>query len=271
MTVTVTSLASGSSGNALLVQAAGAALLVDCGLPQRTIERQLRYAGMEPASLTAILLTHEHSDHACSAGPLARRWGLPVVCNSPTRTALAAHLDGVAVEELEAGGSGRIGPFLVTSFLLPHDAAAPVGYLLDAGGCKIGLAVDLGSWGETVVEGLRPADLLVVEANHDREKLLASPYPWGIRQRIMGPLGHLDNVQAGSLLASVGADGRTRDVWLAHLSEHTNSPTIAIRAVGTTLKMAGVRSMRLAALPRRQALRWSSDCMLMQQSLFGDG
>jgi len=266
--ITVTSLASGSSGNALLIKGDAGALLVDCGLPQRTIERQLRYVGMEPAGLTAILLTHEHGDHASSAGPMARRWGLPVVCNGPTRRALGAQLDGAQVIEWEVGGGGTIGAFHATTFAIPHDAAAPVGYLIDAGACCVGVAVDLGSWDEHVVTSLRAADLLVVEANHDRERLLAAPYPWSIRHRIMSDRGHLDNVQAGALLARIGDDGRTRDVWLAHLSEHANSPEIAVRMVGATLRMAGVQAMRLAALPRKQAQRWSSDMVMQQQALF---
>lgn len=271
MSVTVTSLASGSSGNALLVQLDDAALLVDCGLPQRTIERQLRHVGIEPTGISAILLTHEHGDHACSAGPLARRWNLPVICNAPTRVAMGEQLDRVMVQELEVGDATQIGPFYVTSFLLAHDAAAPVGYLIEGAGYRVGVAVDLGSWDDLVITALRPADLLVVEANYDRERLRVAPYPWGLRTRIMGPRGHLDNVQAGQLLAQVGADGRTRDVWLAHLSERANhSPKDVIRVVETVLHMAGVETLRLAALPRRHPMRWSSDRMLEQGVLFDD-
>jgi phosphoribosyl 1,2-cyclic phosphodiesterase len=264
--ITVTSLASGSSGNALLIQCASGALLVDCGVPQRTIERQLRYVGLAPAQLTAILLTHEHGDHACSAGPLARRWRVPVVCNGPTRAALGGQLSDVEV--LEWQREGTIGPFSATSFPILHDAAAPVGYLIRVERCAIGVAIDLGSWNEDVVAGLRPADLLVVEANHDRERLMASPYPWSIRHRIMSDHGHLDNVQAGALLARVAADGRPRHVWLAHLSEQTNSPEIAVRMVGTTLSMAGVRGVQITALPRRQTVRWNSDQLMQQESLW---
>lgn len=270
MNLTVTSLASGSSGNALLVQRGGVAVLVDCGVAQRTIERQLRLVGVEPAGLAAVLLTHEHGDHACSAGPLARRWRLPVVCNAPTRAALGDQLAGVVVEEIDETRGLAVGPFHVSCFSLFHDAAAPIGYLIDDGTHRVGVAVDLGSWDERTVEGLRPADLIVLEANHDRERLLAAPYPWGIRRRIMGPYGHLDNVQAGDLLSRVGNDGVARDVWLAHLSQQANSPEIATRVVQTTLHMAGVDLLRVAALPRKLPMRWSSDRMLIQQALFAD-
>lgn len=274
MTVLVTSLASGSSGNALLVQADGAALLVDCGLSLRAIEKHLAYLGLHPSDLRAILLTHEHGDHALSAGPLARRHAVPLVCNQATSAALGDELEGVTVETLPPGQEARIGPFAVTAFPVPHDAAAPVGYRIVVGGATLGLAVDLGSWTDAVAEQLRPADLLIVEANHDRERLMAAPYPWPIRHRIGSPLGHLDNVQAGELLARIAADGRRRDVWLAHLSEQTNSPRIACDGVGRVLKLAGAAGLRLAALPRKAALSprgavvWSSDHLLRQGELF---
>lgn len=275
MTLVVSSLASSSQGNALLLRLGQNAILVDCGLAMRTIEQHLRRAELEPAALQAILLTHEHGDHALSAGKLARRYGLPVVCNAATRAALGEQLDGVVVEELPVGQQASIGPFDITSFLLPHDAAAPVGYRLAAAGCTVGIAVDLGSWTEALVEELRPSDLLIVEANHDREKLMITPYPEAIRWRIFGPLGHLDNVQTGELLARIGADGRQRDVWLAHLSEQANTPTLALRGVGRVLQMAGVTGLRLNPLPRlatqarRGATVWSSDSMIKQQELFG--
>jgi|HigsolmetaAR202D_1030399.scaffolds.fasta_scaffold00134_45 Metal-dependent hydrolases of the beta-lactamase superfamily I len=270
MSLEVTSLASGSSGNALLIQRDGIAILIDCGVSQRAIERQLRLVGVEPAGLTAIILTHEHGDHSYSAGPLARRWKLPVVCNGPTRAMLRDELDGVTVEELPERGRLQIGPFEINSFALRHDAAAPVGYLIDDGVHRVGIAIDLGSWDMHTAEALQPADLIVLEANHDRERLRASPYPRSLQHRIMGPLGHLDNVQAGELLTKVAADGRARDVWLAHLSEQANSPEIATRVVRTTVQMAGIASLRVAALPRKQSKRWSSDRMMVQTSLFGD-
>ncbi len=275
MTLVVTMLASGSSGNALLVRYAETALLVDCGLAMRAIEQHLRFVGMSPASLRAIVLTHEHGDHALSAGKLARRYGLPVVCNSATRAALEHHLDGVTVEELPISQRASLGPFDVTSFLVPHDAAAPVGYCMTVAGVTLGIAVDLGSWTSDLVTRLRAADLLVVEANHDRARLTAVGYPLAIRRRIFSPLGHLDNVQAGTLLAQIGADGRTRDVWLAHLSERANSPRVALKRVQGVLDQAGVSALRLSVLPRKAILApgkltvWQSDTRLRQMDLFG--
>jgi phosphoribosyl 1,2-cyclic phosphodiesterase len=268
MTLRVTSLASGSSGNALLIQTDGAALLIDCGLPQRVIERHLGHAGLRPSDLTAIMLTHEHGDHVLSAGPLARRHGIPVVANAATAAALGGALSGVERLNLAVDDTIALGPFGVRSFAVPHDAAAPVGYCIQAGGWCVGVAIDLGSWDQGVLESLRLADLVVLEANHDRERLRLAPYDWSVKQRIYSRLGHLDNMEAGALLARLGADGRRRTAWLAHLSERANSPQIATKIVSSVLSMAQVECFDIHALPRRAAVTWESDRHFQQMELF---
>ena len=268
MTMRVTSFASGSSGNALLVQTAETNLLVDCGISQRAIERHLRRAGLHPADLHAILLTHEHGDHVLSAGPLARRYNLPIVANGPTIAALGDVLDRVDVLEIGSDDALRIGSCAVQSFAVPHDAAAPIGYTICANGWCVGIAIDLGSWHDGVLNGLADADIVVVEANHDREKLRAAPYTWPIKQRIFSPLGHLDNVAAGELLARLGADGRRRMAWLAHLSERANSPQIATRMVQSVLALESVACINLHALPRSAPLTWESDRHMAQLDFF---
>src|SRR6266545_6099237 len=268
MTIRVTSLASGSSGNALLIQSAQAALLVDCGLPQRAIERYLRHAGLCPGDLAAILLTHEHGDHVLSAAPFARRYGVPLVANRPTADALGLLREGVAFQILPTGAMAEIAGFAVASFAVPHDAADPVGYTIRTGGWCVGVALDMGSWDDEVLAALAPADLVVIESNHDRERLLAAPYSWPIKQRIFGPRGHLDNMDAGALLARLGADGRRRTAWLAHLSEQANSPRVAVDVVSGTLALAGITCISLHALPRRAPLTWESDRHVEQLELF---
>jgi phosphoribosyl 1,2-cyclic phosphodiesterase len=272
MTLRVTSLASGSSGNALLIQYGaggepGAALMIDCGLPQRRIERHLAHAGLLPSDLAAILLTHEHGDHAMSAGSISRRHRVPVVANRPTAAALSVSLSGIEVRTMAIGATMAIGPFSVHSFPVPHDAAAPVGYTIRAGGWCVGVAIDLGSWDEAVLTGLSEANLVVLEANHDREKLRHAPYDWAVKQRIFGALGHLDNMEAGAILARLGADGRRRTAWLAHLSERANSPGIALNIVSSALSLANVRCIDLHALPRHAPLTWESDRHLEQLEL----
>lgn len=273
--VSVASLGSGSCGNALLIWTKQAALLVDCGLALRTLERQLRYLGVAAEQLAAVLLTHEHGDHALNAAALSRRYGVPLVCNAPTGAALAEQQKQLQYEILPPGELAALGSYEVRSFAVPHDAAAPVGYQIACAGIRVGLAVDLGSWDARVAASLQAADLLVIEANHDREMLAAAPYPWLVQQRIHGPLGHLDNVQTGELLAEVLADGRPRDVWLAHLSEHANSERRALEGVRRVLALRGrSKHCRMRALPRRSHCGpgrmpiWSAEAMLRQQSLF---
>ncbi len=274
MTLLVTSLASSSDGNALLLRYHRHALLVDCGLPLRQLEPLLRYAGVHPADLAAVLLTHEHGDHTLGVGALARRYRVPVVCNGDTRAALDKQLKNTAVEELPIGQPAALGSFEVRSFPVTHDAAAPVSYTIAAGGATVGIAVDLGSWNAALVEHLRPADLLIVEANHDKARLLASAYPWVLCQRIAGPLGHLDNRQAGHLLAEIGADGRQRHVWLAHLSQQTNQPRQALQQVRQVLAEASITNLRASVLarqafPTRKGMPfWSSDTMFRQIELW---
>jgi phosphoribosyl 1,2-cyclic phosphodiesterase len=259
MPLTVTSLASGSSGNAMLLRCSTGAILLDCGLSQRAIERHLAHARLRPADLTAILLTHEHGDHTGCAPNLARRHGIPLIANRPTLAALANDLNGVSTIELPTGSVGTAGPFSIRSFLVSHDAAEPVGFVITADTWRVGVATDLGCWDTNIAEALAEADLIVLEANHDRERLWAAPYAWPIKTRIASDRGHLDNIDAGRLLAVVGKDGRKRNVWLAHLSREANSALIAERAVRNVLSMAAIHCIDVQALPRRDTVTWASD------------
>jgi phosphoribosyl 1,2-cyclic phosphodiesterase len=273
MPLTVTALASGSSGNALLVTCGADALLIDCGIPLRAIERLLQARAVDPAAIRAVLLTHEHGDHALSAAAFSRRYRVPIVCSAATRAALASDLAQATVEALPVGERAAIGSFDVVGFRVPHDAADPLGFRVHGAGATLALAVDLGSWNESIVAALADADLLVIEANHDRELLQASAYPWATRQRIFGSLGHLDNVQCGELLSRLYLR-RKGQVWLAHLSQQTNSPKVALAGVRRVLQLAGIAGVELTALPRRAqpvpqgAVVWQSESVAEQQRLW---
>lgn len=255
----ITSLASGSSGNAFLVQAGERALLVEAGLPARTIERHLRRRYIEPARLSAIVISHEHHDHVLGAALLARRYGIPLVCSPGTAEAMSEEWKGLATLPLTTAGV-TVGGVEVWGFPLPHDAADHHGILLQAGGRTIGIATDLGHAPDHLVECLRAADLVVVEANHDRELLLASSYPWAIKTRILSATGHLSNLQAAELLLKISEDGRPRTVWLAHLSERTNEAPRKVRAaVENYLHIGGVTGLDLHIAERdRPSVFWPS-------------
>jgi phosphoribosyl 1,2-cyclic phosphodiesterase len=269
MGLLVRSLASGSSGNAFLVCSVTSALLLDAGLSARALERLLRQHGVDPAALTAIVVSHEHHDHAQGAGPLARRYGIPVVCTVGTAQALRDVLNGVEVRRLHADGI-TVGDVDLWGFILPHDAAEPVGVLLRHTSWTVGLALDLGHWQPPTVEALQAADLVIVEANHDRERLLATPYPRSTKQRILSDHGHLSNLQAAQLLGAVAQDGRRRTAWLAHLSENANEhPQHVVQFVQHYLDMLDVPLFNLAVAQRdKPSATWHSDQALQQINLF---
>ena len=247
--VSVLPLGSGSSGNATLVAFGGTRILVDAGLSARELGLRLDGAGVPPASLAAILLSHEHHDHARGMERFAVRHKIPVFT---TPEALAA-LDLAprllpAWHPFEPGVRFEAFGVTVDPFSVPHDATNPVGFVLSAGGVRVGIATDLGHATTLVVERLRGCHVVIVEANHDDRMLLQSAYPWALKQRIGGRLGHLSNDEAAALLAQV-VDDDCQAVILAHLSESNNTGALARAAATTALARAGKTryDMRIAA------------------------
>ncbi len=221
----VCTLGSGSTGNALLVEGPGGLLLVDAGLPWRELQARASRAGFSLKGLQAALLTHEHSDHVRGLDPLLRR-GVEVYASAGTLRALG--IRGTALAPgIELGGI-RVFPFSTS-----HDAAEPVGVRLEANGSRVGIATDLGQVTSAVLEALDGCSTVVLEANHDVERLLAGPYPWPLKLRILGPEGHLANEDAGQAIRLLG-DG-VREVLLAHLSLENNTPSLALETVAAAL------------------------------------
>ena len=268
MSLRVKSIATGSSGNVILVQAGETSLLVDCGLPTRNIESYLRRVALDPASLSAILLTHEHTDHIQSAGVMARRYNVPIVANQRTLDEGKDALGGAAPSLVLATGSCRtVGEIEVASFPIPHDAVDPVGYLLSYRNWYVCVILDAGKPAYEMRPPLRLADLAIIEANHDRERLLAGPYTRILKARILSEAGHLSNVEAAQLLAET-TNGRHKWAWLAHLSEVNNTPRIAMRTVRHYLRHEGVTTIELAIARRdRPSVHWDSDSAAWQEPL----
>lgn len=259
----VTSLASGSSGNALVVEHAGQALLIDCGGPPRRLAQALRQAGVPLARLAAVLLTHEHSDHVAGIDAIPRALEVPFVM-SPGTHAAGPILDGIPafagrpVVEQAVGSTRGVGPFAVTSFPVSHDGAEVCGYLIEAEGHGVAVFTDLGLAESHLHEPLTRADLLVIEANHDEELLWRGPYPWPLKRRVASARGHLSNAACGSLLCEVLPD-RGREVWLAHLSRTNNREQIAASTVANTLHAHGhhptAHTIRVLP-PYKVSVRW---------------
>lgn len=251
----VTVLGSGSRGNAILVESGDTRLLVDAGFSGRDLERRLFEVEVDPGSLTALLVTHDHSDHTCGMGVVARRWGLPLYLTEPTRTVCRSLLDGSEdVRIYTSSTSVMIGDLVVTPFLTVHDAIDPVAVTVTeaASGEKLGIATDLGRATATVRAALRDCQMLVLEANHDEILLRESPYPWSVKARIGGSHGHLSNRAAAELAQEVHHEDLCA-VVLAHLSENANDPELAHDTVGTTLSKLRFRGS-VAVAPQQRPM-----------------
>jgi phosphoribosyl 1,2-cyclic phosphodiesterase len=210
-------------------------LLVDAGLSRKETFERLAAAGVAPESLTAILITHEHTDHIGGLQPIARKLGIPVYLSRLTAPAIPWGEFTPTLEMFAAGASFTIGDIDVTSFTIPHDAADPVGYSFRAEGVKVSIATDLGYLPESIAFHLRRSDLVLLESNHDLEMLKVGPYPWAVKQRVMGRMGHLSNEVACRFLKDQ-LDTSTSTVILGHLSEHNNHPAIVEQCAEQALR-----------------------------------
>jgi phosphoribosyl 1,2-cyclic phosphodiesterase len=220
-------LASGSSGNSMAFEHDGYALLLDAGLGLRDTLRRMEAAGLGRSMPSAILLSHEHSDHCNGADVIARRLGIPVLASAGTLAALSARLSRVPGRiELGNGSSIDLGPFRVSPFSLPHDASDPSGYVIEWDGGRLGIATDLGSWGHLVARQLSGCSTVVLEFNHDVGMLWNGSYPWPLKQRIASSTGHLSNSDAAMLIDSIMHPGM-ENLVLAHLSRENNTPETA--------------------------------------------
>lgn len=239
-------LRSGSSGNVLFVQAGNTRVLVDAGLSGRAVERALDEIGVTMDTISAILVTHEHSDHIAGAGILSKRHDIPVYATEGTWAAMdtKACMKGVTLKNrrmFESGGDFYVQDLAVASFAIPHDAADPVGFALMHGGRKLCVATDLGHIEKGWIQAVSGADLVLLEANHDPELLRASTrYHARLKSRILGRKGHLSNGDSGTALTTLVESGLTH-VVLGHLSAETNTPELAHKTVCDTLTAAGIK------------------------------
>lgn len=250
-------LASGSRGNSAIIATARTRILLDAGISCRETFKRLKalsvsqqsadspgcdLRGFDPHALSAILITHEHSDHIYGLAVLARKLNIPVFMTGATRQAWRRALreetgetpELAKPESFNAGQAFQIGDISITPFTIPHDAADPVGFTFRAEGVKVGFATDLGYVPASVCHHLRNCDVLVMESNHDTEMLRGGPYPWSVKQRVMSRVGHLSNEALAQFFAG-DYDGSAAYVVLAHLSEQNNHPELAREAAQRAL------------------------------------
>ncbi len=234
-------LGSGSRGNAVVVESLGRRILLDAGFSCRMLERRMEAAGVDPATLEAVVLTHEHRDHVCGVDRLARKHHLPVYATAGTLD----HVPGLSEQArrqcrtLTSGRPVEVAGFEIEPFAIHHDAREPVGFVV-AGpdGSRLGLAGDVGSRSRLAWARLTELDVLLLETNHDLDMLRDGPYPWVLKQRIAGSHGHLSNAGAAEGLPELLCD-RLRWVVLYHLSETNNTPELAADEIRQVLAREG--------------------------------
>lgn len=237
MSVQFVSLGSGSNGNSTLVRVGDTLLLVDAGFSAKIIAERLNSVGVAPENLTAILVSHEHSDHVKGAQVMARKYGVPVWLTRGTYRRLKDK-NIPQVEFIHPHGSFCIGDAKITPFPIPHDAAEPCQYVIGDGSKRFAIATDMGCITPYVSEQLAGVDALLLEANYDGDMLHNGSYPYALRSRIDGRYGHLSNEQSAVLAASLEHPGLQR-LFLGHLSENNNTPDSAFDSVANRLKRGG--------------------------------
>lgn len=235
------SIASGSSGNCIYVGSEAAHLLVDVGISGKRIEKGLRELGLTGKDIDGILITHEHADHIQGLGVIARKFEIPVYATEGTIRAIKdceglGKVDGELFQTIQEDRKFTIKDLTVNPMRISHDAAQPVGYRIAYGSKKVAVCTDLGVYNEYTVECLKGMDALLLEANHDVNMLQVGPYPYYLKQRILGDRGHLSNENAGRLLSRILHD-ELQTVLLGHLSKENNLPELAFESVRMEINM----------------------------------
>ncbi len=229
------SIASGSSGNCIYVGSEATHLLVDVGISGKRTEDGLNYLGLTGRDVDGILITHEHADHINGLGVMARKYGMPIYATKGTiqaikRISSIGEIDDALFREVKADEKLTIKDLTIHPMKVDHDAAQPVAYRIAYGRQKVAVCTDLGHFTDYTVDCLQGMDALLLEANHDVNMLQVGPYPYPLKQRILGDKGHLSNENSGRLLSRVLHD-KVQAILLGHLSKENNMPELAYEAV----------------------------------------
>lgn len=240
--------ASGSSGNCIYTGSETTHVLVDVGISGKRIENALNDIELTGRDLSGILITHEHSDHIGGLGVISRKYGIPIYATAETLDAITKDkATGVVDEQLfvpiVADKKFMIGDLTINPMRISHDAANPLAYRISCENKKVAVCTDLGTFDEYTVDCLSNMDALLIEANHDIKMLQVGPYPYPLKQRILGTRGHLSNEASGRLLSRILYDG-TKKVFLGHLSQENNLPDLAYEAVRLEITMSEENNYR---------------------------
>lgn len=236
-------LASGSDGNCTVVESDGEAVMIDCGISCRAVLKQMDQEGVDKGMVKAILITHEHTDHMKGAGATARKLGVPVMCNIPTFDAM--DLGMVDFIPFDPARSFDVGQFHITPLPTSHNAVQPNAFYLEAGGHTMAQVTDTGKVTFQIEEALRKAEIAVFEANYDQQMLVDGPYPPALKRLIGSDRGHMSNVDSAAAIRRTMQGGHRRQLFLAHLSRHNNTPDIARQ---TAADITGIRRLAIDCL-----------------------
>ncbi len=235
------SIASGSSGNCIYVGSDATHLLVDIGISGKRTESGLSELELTGRDIDGILITHEHADHIQGLGVISRKYEIPIYATPGTIKAIKecsslGKMDEALFHEIQEDKKFIIKDLTINPMRISHDAAQPVGYRISYGGKKVAVCTDLGTYNDYTVECLKGMDALLLEANHDVNMLQVGPYPYYLKQRILGDRGHLSNENSGRLLCRVLHD-KLKAVVLGHLSKENNLPELAFESVRMEVTM----------------------------------
>lgn len=225
--------------------------MIDAGLSRKAIFARLAAIGVAPESIDAVLISHEHSDHICGLVSVVKKLGVPVYVSRMTAPTLPWGDFTPDVRTFQAGESFQIGTIRVNSFTLPHDAVDPVGFAFETPTARLGLVTDLGYMPQSLRFHLADLDLLLLESNHDLEMLKVGPYPWPVKQRVMGRNGHLSNEVACEFILD-GLDASVRSLVLGHISEHNNHPELVRLSASQALRRRAFSTRLVVAAPGEQ-------------------
>lgn len=235
------SIASGSSGNCIYIGDDTTHILIDAGISGKRIEAGLNSIGVSGKDLDAVFVTHEHVDHISGLGVMARKYDVPIYSTRGTIAGISmaksvGDIDGQLFQMIRKNENISIGSLMVQAIPISHDAAEPVCYKVSNGARTIAVATDMGYYTEEIVEHLKGLDAILLEANHDVNMVQVGPYPYYLKQRILGKKGHLSNETAGRLLSEIVHDD-LKHIFLGHLSKENNLPQLAHEAVRLEITM----------------------------------
>lgn len=228
---------SGSSGNSIFVSDNNTNILIDAGMPGKSIDKELKAIDVSPDSIDGIFITHEHSDHIKGVGVFSRKYNVPIYAEELTWRAMEDKIGKVKEDNIKIIDSNftDIKGIVVENFAISHDAACPRGYKILGKNKKCCVATDLGYFSEEVKNAVKDCDIILLESNHDVEMVKFGPYPYPLKQRILSSKGHLSNEDCGKAIVDIFSDS-FKTIYLGHLSKTNNYPELAYQTVMNVLR-----------------------------------